>query len=94
MEPQRDFRLKTFNVWNAEHHSYIEGRSEDKTPLICMITKSNKEDVEFCAEQLCEELQEVLYWLNRVGVHPDFEIDDYSNKFLTLHGVNVLEYVR
>jgi hypothetical protein len=91
---RRDLRLKTFNVWNAEHYSYIDGRSEDRTSLICMITKSNKEDVEFCAEHLREELQDLLYWLNKVGVHPGFEIDDYSSKFLTSHGITVSEYVR
>jgi hypothetical protein len=91
---RHDLRLKTFNVWNAEHYSYIDGRSEDRTSLICMITKSNKEDDEFCAEHLREELQDLLYWLNKVGVHPGFEIDDYSSKFLTSHGITVSEYVR
>lgn len=50
MDIPHDLRLKTFNVWNAEHYSYIDGRSENRTSLICMITKSNKEDVEFCAK--------------------------------------------
>ena len=81
MDIPHDLRLKTFNVWNAEHYSYIDGRSENRTSLICMITKSNKEDVEFCAKN---------YKIYYIG----FEIDEYSNKFLTSHGINVFEYVR